>query len=198
MARICREAGARVRENVLLRDMNIAVPAADMRRIEVLASGLLCFRGAQLAVDVAMSSPLRGDGNARPRAARMDGAAIQDAIDDKERTYPELMRGTRCRLQVLALEASGRMSHATIDFLLALARARAQAAPACLWDSAAYVSYRRWARMLAVSAAAALADSLLREGGEETAGPVDGAEPWLLDVISDARHDMPVAPSRLA
>ena len=33
-----REAGARVRYNVFLRDVNVGVPAADGRRIEVLAT----------------------------------------------------------------------------------------------------------------------------------------------------------------
>ena len=39
MARICREAGARVKENQLLRDLNVIVPADDQRRIEVIANG---------------------------------------------------------------------------------------------------------------------------------------------------------------
>ena len=38
-ARVCREAGARVAYNVLLRDMNIDAPALDAGRIEVLADG---------------------------------------------------------------------------------------------------------------------------------------------------------------
>ena len=52
LARICREAGAVVRTNVLLRDMNITVSARDERKVEVLASGLPLNHGAQLAVDV--------------------------------------------------------------------------------------------------------------------------------------------------
>ena len=39
-ARICREAGARVAAHVALRDLNLDVPAADGRRIEVVANGL--------------------------------------------------------------------------------------------------------------------------------------------------------------
>ena len=46
LARIFREAGARVRFNAFLRDMNIGVPAGDGRRIEVLAQDLPCFGGA--------------------------------------------------------------------------------------------------------------------------------------------------------
>ena len=45
MARICREAGARVRENQLLRDLNVVVQADDQRRIEVIANGLPFWGG---------------------------------------------------------------------------------------------------------------------------------------------------------
>ena len=44
LARVCREAGARVMFNVLLRDMNVDVPASDGKRIEVLAQGLPFFQ----------------------------------------------------------------------------------------------------------------------------------------------------------
>ena len=47
LARICREAGARVRYNMI-----VCVPANDERRIEVLAQDLPCFGGTQLAVDI--------------------------------------------------------------------------------------------------------------------------------------------------
>ena len=48
------EAGARVRFNAFLRDMNVNVAATDERRIEVFAQDLPCFEGAQLAVDTAV------------------------------------------------------------------------------------------------------------------------------------------------
>ena len=41
-ARVCREAGATVRFNTMLRDMNINVSANDQRFIEVLASDSHC------------------------------------------------------------------------------------------------------------------------------------------------------------
>ena len=40
LARVCREAGARVATNVFLRDLNLDVPTEDGRRIEVVANGL--------------------------------------------------------------------------------------------------------------------------------------------------------------
>ena len=57
-ARMCREAGARVSVNQLVRDLDIAAPdAGDNRRLEVVADGLPLFHGAQLAIDTTMVSP---------------------------------------------------------------------------------------------------------------------------------------------
>ena len=69
MARICREAGATVRFNTRLREMNVAILASDERSIEVLGFGLLLHHGAQLAVDVTLRCPLRCGGNAHPQLA---------------------------------------------------------------------------------------------------------------------------------
>ena len=43
LARICREAGAVVRTNVMLRDMNFTVSAHEERNAEILASGFFSF-----------------------------------------------------------------------------------------------------------------------------------------------------------
>ena len=48
-ARVCREAGAHVAENVLLRNMNLqGVSARDGPQLEVVANGLPLWGGAQL------------------------------------------------------------------------------------------------------------------------------------------------------
>ena len=57
-AAICREAGARVATNVLLRDLNIGTPVTDGRRLEVVANGLCGHQGAQVAVDVTLVSSM--------------------------------------------------------------------------------------------------------------------------------------------
>ena len=93
LARICREAGALVRCNTKLRDMNVAVPAAEARAIEVLASGLPLFQGAQLAVDVTVRSALTANGLACVGAATTDGIVLARARRDKERKYHELLAG---------------------------------------------------------------------------------------------------------
>ena len=94
LARVCREAGATVRHNVKLRDMNVAVRGDDERGIEVLATGLPLFQGAQLAVDITLRSALTSNGDPRPGAAREDGIACGARVD-KERKYGELTEGNR-------------------------------------------------------------------------------------------------------
>ena len=56
LARVCREAGARVARNVRLADMNLDVPVQDARRIEVVCNGLPLWHGEQLAVDSSVPS----------------------------------------------------------------------------------------------------------------------------------------------
>ena len=71
--------------NVLLRDMNVDVPASDGRRIEVLAQDLPCFSGTQLAIDITLRSPLTSAGEAHPNAADTDGAVLFQARRETER-----------------------------------------------------------------------------------------------------------------
>ena len=84
LARVCREAGATVRTNNKLCDMNVAISASDAREKEVLASGLPMHHGAQLAVDITMRSALTANGSACPNAAHTDGAVLLRARSDKE------------------------------------------------------------------------------------------------------------------
>ena len=80
--------------NVFVRDMDLAAfDALDGRRLEIVADGLTLWRGAQLAIDTTMVSPLRRDGTTRPRAADHDGAVLEVARRRKETTYPELSGG---------------------------------------------------------------------------------------------------------
>ncbi len=85
-ARVCREAGARVAENVLLQSMNLpGISGHDGRQIEVVANCLPLFGGAQLAVDTTLVSPVRRDGTPQPRAAGVDGVQLLLARRRKER-----------------------------------------------------------------------------------------------------------------
>ena len=186
-ARICREGGARVATNVLLRDMNVDEPLADSRRIEVLANGLPLWQGAKVAVDFV--SPVSRDGSARAGADRVSGKAAADAGRRKRQTtYPELLASRRCRLVVLAVEVGGRFGAELADFLRRLAASKARAAPARLRQTARQAACHRWAGMLAVS---------LLELPLAMADECDGTEPPLAEVLADARHAFPVTDSRL-
>ena len=52
--------------------MNIDVPLADSRRIEVLANGLPLWQGAQAAVDTTFVSPVSLDGCLKLRALALN------------------------------------------------------------------------------------------------------------------------------
>ena len=87
MARICPKAGARVRTNVMVRDLDLsAFNHLDGRLVEIIADG-------QLAIDTTLVSPIRGDGTAGPHAAHGNGVALEEARRTKERMYPELAWG---------------------------------------------------------------------------------------------------------
>ena len=191
VAQICREAGGRVKTNVMLRDMNIAVPAADERRLEVLVSGLPVFGGSQLAVDVTLRSCLTRDGVARANAHWSDGACAEGGREDKEAKYPELISGERCRLVVLAVELGGRFSVETCEFIRQLAGAKAQTVPAHLRHSTAIAFERRWSRMLAVSVSVAHLESLLLDKEVlATSAPRSAREPWLQALLTESRAEL--------
>ena len=184
-AQVCREAGARVTTNVHVRDMDLAVfNNLDGRRLEVVADGLTLWQGAQLAIDTTLVSPLRRDGSARPRAADHDGAALEEARRRKERTYPELSGdGGRARLVVLAAEVGGRWSVETAQFLVSLAKTKADAAPDVLRGRVQQAYIRRWSALLACSAVRAFSASLL----DRRPVPAPGEIPSVNEVVREAR-----------
>eukprot|EP00438_Fugacium_kawagutii_P035997 Skav228963 [mRNA] locus=scaffold671:28044:28988:+ [translate_table: standard] len=182
-ARVCREAGARVTTHTLLSELNVpTVDRMDNRRIEVIANGLPLHNGAQLAVDTTLASPLTS--TARPRQRRGDYtvAALAEARRAKERTYPELQRGGRCKLIVVALEVGGRWSGEAADFVRLLAQARSRSAPALLRPATTQALIARWSALLTHAAQTAFARSLLFEDpGPHTA--LDGEPLPLSDIL---------------
>ena len=80
VARICREAGCRVATNTFMRDMDLAVPATDNRRLEVVVDGLPLCGGSHLAIDTTLvcamhcdDSPHFGDARDGAQGGRRDG-----------------------------------------------------------------------------------------------------------------------------
>ena len=110
-ARILSEAGATVLDKHKIADMELpGARTGDNRQIEIVAKNLRLKRGIPLACDATLVSPLRANGEAKPRTANHDGAAITEIERVKRRTYPELLTSSRCRLVVLAGEVGGRWS----------------------------------------------------------------------------------------
>ena len=90
-----------------------------------IAKGVPLFQGAQFAVDTTLVSPLTASG----ANGTYTGAALHQARRAKERTFPELTRGGRCKLAVLGFERGGRFSNETAPFIRLLASARARSVP---------------------------------------------------------------------
>ena len=188
VARICREAGALVRFNAFLRDMNINVGAADERRIEVLAQDLPSFGGAQLAVDVTLRSVLSATGEPHPHTAEVDGVVLLRARQDKERTYPELIGTGRCMLVVVAIETGGRWSGESVGFIRQLAFAKAREVPKYLRWPTILAWERRWTRMLSTSCSLSFTSSLVEPESQCcTWCRTDGEAPQLTDLFA---HDL--------
>ena len=134
--RVCREAGATVATNILVRDLNLSAARHDERRIEAIANGLPLWGGSQLAVDTTLVSPLTSAGMPRRRRGSTAGVAVAEARRAKEGTYPEFAAAHRCRLVVLGLEVGGRWSAEAATFIRLLARAQARRSQraACVAD----------------------------------------------------------------
>ena len=101
--------------------MSVTVSANDERAIEVLASGLPLFQGAQLAVDITIRSVLTASGAAVPNTSHTDGVVWLQARNEKERKFSELLAGDRCRFVVVGIETGGRRSAESVEFINCLA-----------------------------------------------------------------------------
>ena len=135
---------------------------AGNRRIEVVADGLPLFHGAQLAIDTTLVSPLSRNGAAKRQCAGTDGAAMVQARQRKERTYPVLAQvHGRARLVVLACEVGGRWSGELLRFLYLVAEAKVRGELEEFRDLVNRAWMTRWSSLLACTAARALALFLL-------------------------------------
>ena len=178
-ARVLREGGARVAENVLLRDSNLeGIAPTDGRQLEIVATGLPLEQGVPLGCDVTMVSPLHADGSAWAGADSEAGVALARAEAAKAATYPELVGSARLRLVTLACEVGGRWSSGCVHLVRALARHRAESAPEALRGAIAGALAARWWAMLSVAAQSTLAATLV----DDAVGGLDGVPgdlpPW--------------------
>ena len=164
IARICREGGARVRTNVLVRDLNIGnVDIEDGRRIEVIAEGLPLYNGRQIAIDATLISTLTREGRPHHHSDDTDGAALNEARRKKERHYSDIVTSQRCHLLVAGIETGGRWEIEFSNFVQHLARNKSRNSIPILARSMQAILYRRWQGLVAVASHKAFAKSLLDE-----------------------------------
>ncbi|OLQ08844.1 hypothetical protein AK812_SmicGene7597 [Symbiodinium microadriaticum] len=174
-----------------LADMNLDVPVADERRIEVVANGLPLWHGSQLALDATIVSPLTRRGEAHPRADVQPGCAVAAAARRKRcQTYPELGRARRCRLVVVGIETGGRFGTEAVQLLRLLARHRADSVPAHLRPAAITSWVARWSGLLAVAAQRAYAATLLElpPAAELGEGPMPDLHEVAIVTVSRCLH----------
>ena len=110
---VFREAGHPIQNrNVerLVRDTNLRSDPDDLRRLDLVCSGLPgVFEGKPLFMDATCVSPVHGDGRPMPRAHRENGAALS-AKDNvtRETDYPDINRSPHAQLLSLSVETYGR------------------------------------------------------------------------------------------
>ena len=184
-ARVCREAGGRVRTNLLMREMDGAPNVEDCRRLEVVVDGLPLFGGRQIAVDTTLVGALHRDGSPRRGAADRDGVALTAARKRKEDRYPGRGQGLAhgwlsCRLK---LAGGGQPEASSFVSQLAVARAR-QEVPQ-LRKRAEQAWRLRWGAILACASGRAVVESLLGLSGSMGC---DGLSPTTDHVVADHRY----------
>ena len=94
------------------------------------------------------------------------------------------------------MEVGGRWSEEALRFISLLAKAKTRGMPRIMRMSARLAFQQRWTGILSVAAQRALAATLLDLPVEDAAG-VDGDEPFLEEVLLDARLLEAPEPSRL-
>ena len=165
-ARVLTEGGAQVLMNQKLANMGLpGVTPADNREVEIVATNLPMRHGIPLACDATVVSPLHATGEAKPRAAGIDGVAIADAEDRKHTKYPEIIHSQRCQLIVLACEVGGRWSHNCCWLIRELAIWRSRTVSPRLRRSTARAWETRWWSMLSVAVQDSLAATLVDDPG---------------------------------
>ena len=187
-ARVCREAVARV-----LQPRTLSFQTRTVQQFNVLtteaskSSPTVCLRamGPNWPSTPGWSPPSPAEANrGQPRQRRSEytGAALADARKAKERTHPELLRGGRCQLVVVAMEVGGRWSGEAATFIRSLAHARSRAVPAPLRQATAQAYIARWSGLLTNAAQTAFARSLLFED-PALSSALDGDAPLLSDLL---------------
>ena len=128
--------------------------------------------------------------------AEEPGAAIRDSVNDKHARYPELIKSSKARLAVAAVEVGGRWGGDAPWLIRSLAEFKARSYPKIIRRRTERAWQSRWWTLLSVAAQDTLAASLLNDGvfriGDIVAEPLE-----IEEVIYDASREETLEVSRM-
>ena len=185
-ARVFREAGATTHEQHLLRNTTLPVDPSDNRRIDVLVTG--SFLSRPLFCDATLRSPLKGNGEAHPRAAKDDGAVLERAQKDKLDKYWDVEESSLGELVCLGCEVRGRWNEEAHAWVRGLAKEKAKNQHPLLRRSVELAWLDRWWALLGAATQDALAASLLVENGQKLVLDDNTAPEPSMDLLLDGQR----------
>ena len=170
--RVFAEAGVNIPDrNVerMLRSTHFRRNESDSRRLDLVTPGIpSVFGGAPVFVDATLVSPVRGTGVPMPRAAAVDGAALQAAERrNREVDYPEVEEAADAQLVCLGCETFGRQSKHSLVLVRQLARNTAAGYMPALRAAVQYACMSGWWALLGTAVQREVAVSCLRPAGAD-------------------------------
>ena len=139
----------------------------DERRMDFVLPDLASvFGGAPLFIDVTCVSPLRADGLPQPYADTRDGAIVEGAAQEcRINDYPDAEATPLAELLSVGVETYARWGRHALRLVRALARLRAQNAPAILRVSVQCAYASRWWAILSAGMQRAIVETITFDAG---------------------------------
>jgi len=178
---VFREAGGAIPDrNVerVLATTHIPMPPGDLRRVDLVVTGLTVARGLPLFCDVTVVSPITRTGLPRPGTSNKGGALLEAAERENNATYHEVLDTGLGSLECLGAEVFGRWGHQCISLVPGLARERTRDLHQRIRRGALLGFQHRWWGLLGMALQKAVARAVLREAGDMPETPTKLIPDW--------------------
>jgi len=151
----------------LLADTHVPVPPGDLRRLDVIVTGLNVSRGLPLFCDITVVSPISRNGVPRAGTSNRGGRLLELADEDNRVTYSPVIESGLGALYCLGCEVYGRWGQPCIDLMQALVRERSRLLHPRVRRGVALGLQHRWWGILSVSLQKAVARAIVRDEGAD-------------------------------